>query len=715
MSTDKSKDYMFKMQEWELSEIEGFFKRINLVDDIEKKLFRFLVDNSTKFDDDSQQVDYSQILETVLTWASNPNNLRSYPHFPKGMEVLKNKYKPLLEKLGKIGLLKILARKSDGKKVIYLQPESQIKLTADKITFDNLLVAIRLSYQQMVKGDVELLKANSEPFKLLQQIEVSSKVIEYKQFNRSLLKLTSGQAVVVSFEEDGLTIPLVFETVNDLYSLVEKVAKKLFYGILDSHDEKVVIFRKRLDYLLIDLHRSKDPSTQTTFIELYDNLDEEHGFYSANYEAWLSLIWKMVSELPLGTNSGFSYLDRVCLQLLFGWITYDYDLTQKAKAGEKMLSSVNSKIIAYQRLFTRAEIFNFRSVIDYSKKYGEKSCQSIFDIFLAEKSFEGSVESLNQAILSISLHTGELFYLSGKSLVVIYRKFISKAKDKKYGFKKIYFYNGWGDKLTRDVYDERIVKAMADDNDFFDYLDIIIKDREPHLHALHELLSGNPRLAIAFCDAEKISLEFLFNVTGKVKPINVMLDIYRMQVLKKLRKEVSFWTKIFIKVKSLFRFKKASSGMLGTIDRALQKSKISVTSNNKRKQFDGALLRDQVIGKEKKIVAKDKKKVEKKVIVSPKDELLIMHDLIGKSLDDLLKELHLPEGITFEKSKSYIERIVAERISFEQKELNAGTVEKVSYSIATDPRLRKFIEKDKLQKYISLLLIESLGRKNGEG
>jgi len=147
------------------------FQEFGIKHAIHRKMFEFLciVIQDALVRTGRSFTTYKYYADAVLKWASNPNNLRSMPGFPRSEDTLKTNFEPLLELLVQKGIVIVGQdpQTGDERKTLSFAFENRIKSNAEAQEHERISALLEGEYAKIKAGALLPLPAKRQIEKAL--------------------------------------------------------------------------------------------------------------------------------------------------------------------------------------------------------------------------------------------------------------------------------------------------------------------------------------------------------------------------------------------------------------------------------------------------------------------------------------------------------------------------------------------------------------------
>ena len=733
MAQEQAPQYAYEFEEWDPIKQREVFTRIGLSDQTSERFFRLLCREAA--DKKSDLVNLNDLLERSLRWAAHPEHHRLQPRFPRAKSVLQNRLVTFVQILAASGLCEI----EDEGTMLRLHPLDRVSELAAQVRLTDAIASIR-TVLVPASSDVTL-PFPSESVLGREAQRLPRRKISYKEFNQSLIldpgepgdtllevSFPSGQQVIVFSRSLVLELKraAVARMMGYIYKLVNHLTEDVSNAALN-----------RVNYMLRDAFPSVDPAHLYTLERLHSVASGDGGRINGQFDVWSAICRKLIDELDRGRDESEEAIAlRQSLVLLYSWYSYARDMEIKVKAGEVLLLDIRNHLVTFPRCITKDELLQREQVKEYIARYGVEEYEKLFTRFIKENDVRAPNAVPGDCVIYLEPeNVGSAFIHTGKAAEFMDRR-LDAAKDKRLGLVAQEYLLPWQALLRKDRYDERAAAVLGNEKKFHKDIEAVFAHRFPYLYELLNFTAAVPDLLIHICERAGIPLTRFLTVEGKMKSVAVLLRTDRRSVLKKLNKTLSFWQRFAMNVLRFFRFSKSEQRSLWPLVQAQlhatsisqeKKSKpekriTSLSSEDKAKQEQAkepvrdmrklpALDKNRSSdGKKSDKESKTKKKaVDKGVKITRKNgKALAAAFSGGHDKDWFVTRWGASEGITKGKGKTFVDRILNERIGFALESVTVENLEEIAGHIAFDPRLAAFSNKEMMTKYVILSIIEKL-------
>ncbi|MCK4906544.1 MAG: hypothetical protein KAS64_03290 [Spirochaetes bacterium] len=697
-------------------------------DKIFRKLFQFLCEiiESQYLKTKRAIITYDYFFDTVLKWASNPNNLRSAPWFPHGEETLRNNLNPLLDlleekKLCYIG--KILRNKTVVKTIALLEGAGKDSPQLEKIKsilnnkFKNVisnrhypLTTIK-EIQQEIKGEIsESIYIESIPLKEFGRKRLHN-ILNQEKDRSELVNIDFGNNYLVLFTTEQL---------KQIYGIMSLRIIEFFKQLIANPSVgSNGMMMQKLNKFLSEKFVSQSITVQSMFEKLKDEKGEEFSNYLGQ---WVALIYRLSHEVSYNQSKGSEQVTlKQTINLVYSYLMNEYDNKRESQAVETLVTNIKEHIKRYKRYVTKDEVDNMTESLNYKNTFGEDAYEEAHRKFIKECVHQSEEKENEFAEIQIIRFTGKVvgeYYIHMEHILGLYIENLEKAKDKDSGIIKRRYIDHWGDMLYTDSYDSKVELLMKNDKALYEDICEHLEEDYPMAHNIYVYFLKYPGLLNVLCSKYNVARENFFFKKGDevtIKTIFALLGYSRVQIIKKVRNDISFWRKLLLKLSKLFgRSGGSGNSLWNTV--SFENSSIMDSSSKHRESH-----KPVPVSKSPKAVQKKKKQIKKhaKTHASSKSrpsqpakidprkfKELHSNYANGMSKDELAAQWNTKIGEAAKQNRANIDGVIYTRIKSIIKRLKQDSIPSEVNNITNDLRFSKVGNKKYLTRYIGVIVLE---------
>ncbi len=437
------------------------------------------------------------------------------------------------------------------------------------------------------------------------------------------------------------------------------------------------------------------------------------------FKFWAHLASFVLQDLKDKTDKLIDEIGYIQSAYLLGFfIVYQKGLVQKAMERKEDLSSLESQIKKSPYVFSATDLYDLRD--RHGVKYVKKYSPEFITNFISEKT--KAKEGELPEVLRLKGSKNKEYFIHRDLLLPVFLEKVAEAANEI----KTDILEEWIALLKED----KKIKEMKDDTDFLNSLIKRVKDSYPLLTALM-----NPNLL--YIAKEELSVDYpvlntvnsYFNGT-KLKPVNVILGLYRKALLREAKAALPVWQTIPV-LKNIVKFfirlfkgkKKQTISGLGDEAGETAPSGIDMGVGGKKKpggERSGLKASSRTSGSGSRYeVARSAKSGMSRVrylnaMKALKEEFLGDASSINKRLDELAEKWNpLFDPVAKKNLVEDVNALIRDFLrslkrGFRVKPPNAERIRNLAAQLAMNKNLEKIKKKEYLKEYIALYMIKYL-------
>ncbi len=596
------------------------------------------------------------------------------------------------------------------------------------------------------KGDIKIVFRGDR----IDGIQLPNFYVDYlvKEYRRILndpgIPFPGSDKTDLNFPEDKiLTINVKTDLVsvlNDVQNISKEIIKIIFPDGIDNILVPTELVRKTLiECSVMKIHRYLQDSRNSGFIfnKLLAIMHKQEVILNEMMNDLVTKPRKAIASLLNPTTVGFKFwahLASFVLQdlkekpdklideigyiqsayLLGFFVVYQKGLVQKAVERKEDLSSLESQIKKSPYVFTATDLYDLKD--RHGVKYVKKYSPDFITNFISEKT--KAKEGELPEVLRLKGSKNKEYYLHRDLLLPVFLEKVAEAANEL----KTDILEEWVGLLRED----KKIKEMRDDNEFLDSLIKRIKESYPLLTALM-----NPNLL--YIAKEELNVDFpvlntvnsYFNGT-RLKPVNVILGLYRKNLLREAKAALPVWQTIPILrgiVKFLIRLfkggksKKSISGLGDSIEES-RSVRGSVSEGKGKGNGTKSGVESLSSSSKYDVVRSAKSGISRtrylKAMKSLKEEFVGEGGSINRRLEELAEKWNpLFDPVAKKNLVEDVNALIRDFLrslkrGFKVKPPDAERIRNLAAQLASNKSLEKIKKKEYLKEYIALYMIKYL-------
>lgn len=666
---------------------------------------------------------YKYYADAVLKWASNPNNLRSMPGFPRSEDTLKTNFEPLLELLVEKGVLIVGQdpQAGDERRTISFAFENSIKSNAEAQEHEKIAALLEGEYAKIKAGAMLPLPSRRQIEKVLEH-EISGKIriqalAPQKYTKRDLASLNAAQTDF--FEIDFGNQYLALVPPRFLQDLREIGASRLV-GMMQD-----IALVRRLDAVLAGTIGGEKPPTVTA---LFSEKNGRLPAFEKHLAPWLVVIKKILDEVR--ENEGATPVGRAKFYpvfLLYNWLIQEQREEQRSAVEMRVFEVLYAHLVAQKRAVTADEMRYLDAAQAYINEHSIEEFDGLFERFVQGWSLQSN-PGKPETIIQIKGSPLGTVYIQSKNGFEIFAAWPVREERKIGDMVE----SVWVRPLVEMRVSSDISQSMNSDEGFETRFARALHDafgQESGFQLFFSLLAlftKSPAALTSLAGRSGIAAGRFLMQGGdgklQMRPVSALCGWNRQRILEEVERRTPFMRKLIAAIKGLFGGggkKEAQSGQ--------SKKKVSSSHGNEgRGQAAEQHKPVKDAGTQKKAAkggegtegpdATAKAKAAQKAV--PKNLKLVSSEELfnlfskGKSKAQHLAIWNRQLGQAADENKRIVDEIVAEKLGPIKRKLKGGekTVEigLHAYYILNSPRLDGLQNKESLFAYVGLAMLEAL-------
>jgi len=703
------------------------FQEFGIKHAIHRKMFEFLciVIQDALVRTGRSFTTYKYYADAVLKWASNPNNLRSMPGFPRSEDTLKTNFEPLLEILVQKGIVIVGQdpQAGDERKTLSFAFENRIKSNAEAQEHERISALLEGEYAKIKAGALLPLPAKRQIEKALEH-ELGPKIrltpfSPQKYTRRELASQSFAQTDFVEMDFGNQYLVLV--PPRYMPDLKEIGAQRLVSVMQD------IALVRRLDALLATGAGSDRPLTVTT---LFSEKSGRLPAFEKHAAAWLVVIKRVLDEIR--EHEGSTPPGRAKFYpifLLYTWLLQEQREEQRAAVELRVFEALYTHLAGLKRAITADELRYTDAAQAYIQEHSVEEYDSLFERFVQGWSLQnnpGKPETI------IQLKGGPLgtVHIQSKNAFEIFaawpvreERHIGDMMD-----------SGWIRPLVERRASPEVSQSMGSDEAFEPQFARALQaafgqNTEFQLFfSLMAVFSRSPAVLTSLAGRSGVPAGRFLMQGGdgklQMRPVSALCGWSRQRIMEEVERRIPFMRKLIVAIKGLF----GGGGKKDAQTHPPKKKTAAAAHSHEgrgpaageqhRSGKDGPALKkgtkaaDHADAPDAAAKAKAAQKALPKNLkpVSP-DELFTIFSK-GKSKAQHLAIWNRQIGQAADENKRIVDDMVAEKLGPIKRKLKAGdkTVEigLQAYYILNSPRLDGLQNKESLFSYVCLSMLEAL-------
>lgn len=685
------------------------FASFGIKHQIHKKMFEFLcvIVQDALARTGRALTTYKYYSDGVLKWASNPNNLRIMPGFPRSEETLKNNFDPLLEILIEKGICIVSPdlKAPDDKKTISFALEGQIKSNSDNEELVLVTGLLENEYRRIRSGGLLALPSRRQVENTIKhQLSERIRVVDFPvtQFNRQELAATKyAQAELIQFDFGNQY--QVLATPRVLVDLQEIVIRQSVLALEALAADKV----------LGDCLKELLPGNPGLGIPaLLAEKSGAHPAFEKRLAVWTGLLQKTmeVNREREGTTPA-GKIKHYALYLLLTYLLFELKVERETGAEQVLIKDLYAHLSAYKRYMTKNELYMREKSQAFIKEHSEKEFDGLFARFVQSYSLLQNGDKTETLMHLKGPLLGECFIQSGYGLD-LFREIPTKIRKPLQEILERHYILPLANSLYRGDGNRELAAMIASDETIGESLKLLIEAKYRQnsdlvlFLELHAFFESNPDVLAQLC--RKFYLHeaqfFLVAPTGErfLKSVPQLLGCTRQDLQQAAERHVPVLRKLLHALQRLFGkrggvpSKQAAGKKTG---HAGQVRPETPAGKNGTKPASGTAARPaaQTIPKHLRVL-------------TPEEQLRLLAQ--GKSLAEYLALWNRQIGSAAEENKRVVDGLIQDKLTEIKRKLKSGSRAlelglQASY-ILQNPRIDGIQNKEALFRYVSLYLFSQL-------
>jgi len=666
---------------------------------------------------------YKYYADAVLKWASNPNNLRSMPGFPRSEDTLKTNFEPLLELLVEKGVLIVGQdpQSDDGRRTISFAFENSIKSNAEAQEHEKIAALLEGEYAKIKAGALLPLPSRRQIEKVLEH-EIGPKIriqplAPQKYTKRDLAALNAAQTDF--FEIDFGNQYLALVPPRFLQDLREIGANRLV-GMMQD-----VALVRRLDAVLAAAVGGEKPMTVTA---LFSEKNGRLPAFEKHLAPWLVVIKKILDDVrekegatPVGRAKFYPVF------LLYNWLIQEQREEQRAAVEIRVFETLYAHLVAQKRAVSADEMRYLDAAQAYINEHSLEEYDGLFERFVQGWSLQTN-PGKPETIIQIKGSPLGTVYIQSKNGFEIFAAW--PVREERHIAEMVE--SVWVRPLVDRRASPELNQSMNADESFETHFARALHDnfgQDSSFQLFFSLLAvftRSPAALTSLAGRSGIAAGRFLMQGGdgklQMRPVSALCGWNRQRILEEVERRIPFMRKLIAAIKGLFggggkketragQPKKKGPASHGS------ESKGQTAEQHKATKDGGAHKKaaksgDGGTGPDAAAKAKAAQKALPKNLkpVTP-DEIQALFSK-GKTKSQHLAVWNRQIGQAADENKRIVDEIVAEKLGPIKRKLKAGekTVEVGlhAYYILNSPRLDGLQNKEALYAYVGLSMIEAL-------